>query len=120
MNTYVIIKFDEEAGQIIVRFDDNIAPVAIDLPIENGLYITGDALDTYIKGFIPADFIERVNTVKAGVPNSDEIASLVVSDEENPFDADPTTSEQLVAEQRASNKAFIVSIVNEVLSARGL
>jgi hypothetical protein len=120
MTTYVITKFDEAAGQIIVRFDASIGPAAIDLPIENGLYITGDTLDAYIKGFIPTDFIERAKKVSAGIPNAADIAALVVPEDENPFAPDPAVSAQLLEEQKASDKAFIVDVINEVLAAKGL
>lgn len=121
MTTYTIIKFDESAGQIVVRFDASMAPVAIDLPVENGLYPTGEALDTYIKGFIPTWHIERINTVKAGIANAADIAALVTPEEEDSFLQEQAAQlAQIEAEKRASDRAFITDIINEVLAARGL
>jgi hypothetical protein len=121
MTTYVITKFNEDAGQIIVRFDANMSPVAIDLPIENGVYPTGAALDQYIKGFIPTWHIERLNTLKAGIPNAAEIAALVVPEEQDEFIQEQMAISQQQAEERlASDKAFITDVINEVLTARGL
>jgi hypothetical protein len=121
MSTYVITKFDEAAGQIIVRFDASVPPIAVDLPIENGLYPTGEALDTYVKGFIPTWHVERLNTIKAGVSNASEIAALVVPEAEQTFFAQEQADAQAMQEEQlASDKAFIVDVINEVLAAKGL
>lgn len=121
MTTYVITKFNEDAGQIIVRFDANMSPVAIDLPVENGVYPTGEALDQYIKGFIPTWHLERLNIIKAGVSNAAEIAALVVPEAEQVFYAQEQANIQAMQEEQlASDKAFIVDVINEVLAAKGL
>lgn len=76
MSTYKVLSFDGNTGQLIIEFAEGFSPLSIDVPIENGLYITGEALDTYIKGFIPTWHLERQAQIKAGVPNEAEIASL--------------------------------------------
>jgi hypothetical protein len=76
--TYKIIQFNEGQGQIIVEHDPRFSAFAVDLPIDdNGLYITGEALDNYIKGFIPHDYVTRIDKINAGVSNAHEIAALV-------------------------------------------
>lgn len=78
MSNYKIISFNESAGSIVVEFDPTMANLAIDVPLNNeGLFITGEELDAYIKGFIPTWHIERMQKLSAGVPNANEIASLV-------------------------------------------
>jgi hypothetical protein len=55
-----------------------MAPINIDLPIdENGLYITGTALEDYIRGFIPVWHFERLEQIKVGIANATEIQALV-------------------------------------------
>lgn len=76
MPTYKVINFDEATGQLIVEYAVGMQPLAIDIPIENGLYITGEKLDEYIKGFIPSWHIERMAQINAGIPNKDELKAL--------------------------------------------
>lgn len=78
MTTYKIIGFDKTTGVISIQFDEKMAPLSIDIPLnEQGLYITGDELDQYIKGFIPTWHLERVSKIAAGIPNAPEIEALV-------------------------------------------
>lgn len=78
MVNYKIIGFDKTIGSIVVSFDEKMAPLAIDVPLnEEGLYITGEELDTYIKGFIPTWHLDRVAKISAGVANENEIEALV-------------------------------------------
>jgi hypothetical protein len=72
---YKIISFNETTGQIIVE-PENMSPLAVDLPIENGKYIEGLQLDTYIRGIIPSNVSNRKEIV-AGVTNKESIAVLV-------------------------------------------
>lgn len=75
---YKIVNFYPEEGKIEVFFSDKLANHLIDLPInDDGLFITGQELDTYIKGFIPTWHLERMEKLKAGIINSNEIANLV-------------------------------------------
>lgn len=78
MANYKIVGFDKSSGVITVSFDNNMAPLGIDVPLnEQGLYITGTELDTYIQGFIPTWHLERINKIAAGIPNETQIAALV-------------------------------------------
>jgi hypothetical protein len=92
---YKLIKFDEKAGQLYVLFTATGGTITIDLPVENGLYIIGDALDSYIKGFIPDWVLQRKQLIDSGIPNSDAIASLIYT---------PTEEEQLLEMAIAARK----------------
>jgi hypothetical protein len=83
---YVIKHFIEETGQIVVSFNGHI--FSIDTPLtQDGLYITGEELDAYIKGFAPTDFINRKEKIAAGIANSAVLKAL----ETEPL---PTAQEQ--------------------------
>jgi len=80
MATYEVIGFDKINGVLLVSFDANMPSLTIDVPLnDEGKYITGADLDSYIQGFIPTWHIERVNKIAAGIPNSAEIEALVVT-----------------------------------------
>lgn len=84
MQPYKIIQFDKTNGSIAVEFAPDMAPVFVDIPIkEDGTYITGEELDTYVQGFIPSWFLERKAKIEAGIPNEAEIEALVVPPEES-------------------------------------
>ena len=61
---YKIVSFDKVTGTIVVLFYSNEYPSGlvfnIDIPIENGKYISGDALHTYIMTFAPYGQINRI------------------------------------------------------------
>lgn len=78
---YKIIAFDETIGQITVEYGEGIV-FALDLPIENGAYPVGEALDALIKQFLPTWVVERKQSIASGVRNIDGIKSLVVVKEE--------------------------------------
>lgn len=76
---YKIIDFNENTGQIVIEYGDDYSSLAIDLPIEDGVYIVGAKLNEYIKNMIPVWHFDRLNQIKAGIPNSEQILSLVQS-----------------------------------------
>jgi hypothetical protein len=86
---YKITSFDEAAGQIVAEVD-GFQPMAIDLPLVDGEYLVGDALDTYVMGFFPTHAIDRLAVISKGVKNSAAIASMVESNI-----ADQITPEEL-------------------------
>jgi hypothetical protein len=73
--TYKITAFNEQIGQVIAMVGDQ--SFAIDLPIFDGLYPTGDELDAYILGFFPPADTSRLDALSSGVANSAEIAAKV-------------------------------------------
>jgi hypothetical protein len=75
---FKITTFNNKTGQITVKFD-NYPPVAISIPIENGMYYTGDLLIQYIESFRPLVDISRETTVES-VQNAHEINELVVTE----------------------------------------
>lgn len=75
---YKIKQFDQSTGQIVVEFllIDGVE-IAIDLPIdENRCVPTGDALDTYIKGFLPYGAVQRKQALAGGIANASELMAL--------------------------------------------
>ena len=75
--TYQIIGFDKTAGQLLIKwdFDNSITP--IDVPVIDGQYITGDALDIFIKGYFNVEYYDRLKNISVGVTNADVITALV-------------------------------------------
>lgn len=75
--TYQIIGFDKNAGQLLIKwdFDNSITP--IDVPVIDGQYITGDALDIFIKGHFNIQSYTRLKDISVGVTNADVITALV-------------------------------------------
>jgi len=100
MLTYKVLNFNENTGQLVIEYAQGLAPLSVDVPIQNGLYITGEELDTYVKGFIPTWHLERQAQITAGVANANELQALVeeTASVELPVTA---TQEQLQAEENA-------------------
>lgn len=96
---YKIIGFSKDTGSLVIKFDPNMAPISVDVPLdEQGSYIVGEALDTYIKGFLPVWHLERIAKIKNGVPNEGQLESLI---EEDTFPAPASTiSEEEIANQK--------------------
>lgn len=74
--TYIIRAFNHSTGTILVEYEGH--NINIDLPLVNGLYPTGAELDNHIQAYLPIEWVQRLKTVSAGVPNSADIANLVV------------------------------------------
>jgi hypothetical protein len=74
---YKIINFNQDMAQITIVVDEFESPFTIDLPIDDEGYLPeGDALDYYIRGFIPAWEIERRRKIK-DIKNIESISKLV-------------------------------------------
>jgi len=76
---YKIRGFVNKAGMITVEYTD-LSPEMHSIPVPvdtNGLYVIGEALDSYIRNYFSEDEKRRVLAVKAGVSNSSEIELLV-------------------------------------------
>lgn len=77
---YKIVAAKADIGQISVAYLDNtdgiVAIYAIDVPIIDGLFISGDALEAEIQGRAPFWLLERTAAVNTA-SNFDMLASLV-------------------------------------------
>jgi hypothetical protein len=77
MKDYKIINFDKTRGSIVIKYSEEFSPMGIDIPINDNKYIIGEELDTFIKGFIPVNYMNRLNLIKSGISNAQEIQALV-------------------------------------------
>lgn len=119
MNTFKIINFDAAAGQIFVEFDAKMAPLVIDVPIkEDGNFLSGDELNTYITGFIPVWHIERINKLSQGIPNANEIAAMVV--EPTSISTELSAEEVAAIEAREANQRMLQEMAFEKKLAKAL
>ena len=100
--TYKIRSFNETAGSVVISVhndaSETIGGLNVDLPRdEAGLYLVGTPLNDYIMGFIPADWYQRAEEVKAGVSNASAITALVEALPEEPVvEPDVQTSEEFI------------------------
>jgi hypothetical protein len=104
---YKIIGADPTTGQITVEYSHNGSVVGvhpIDVPIVNGVFITGTELDAEIMARAPLWMAERVDTAKAAA-NFDSIAMMVVL---------PTTVPHLHPEQAVQQPAFVEVPLTEI------
>jgi hypothetical protein len=67
------IQFDANLGQLIVEAYKQ--RFSVDVPIEDNKFITGDALDAYVKACIPSHHFERADTLSL-VSNGADISVL--------------------------------------------
>lgn len=70
---YKCIQFNELTGQLVVEIEGQ--QFSVDVPIENGAFVTGEHLDTWIKACIPTHHYERKARL-AEVSNASEISAL--------------------------------------------
>jgi hypothetical protein len=73
---YRIVDFIPNAGQIIVECVGLDYRITIDLPIVGGRYPEDEALDAYIRGFIPTWVVDRSIRIKDGIPNEGYFSKL--------------------------------------------
>ena len=74
--------FDETSGNIEVSIHKadgtELGSMAVDLPMDaDGKYVVGNALNEYIKDFIPNEPYPRKETVVAGISNKDEVKAML-------------------------------------------
>lgn len=76
---YKIVRANESIGQIEVAYTDNnilVGVYAIDVPVENGAFIVGQALENLIQAQAPIWLTQRQSDV-ASATNFDQIKALV-------------------------------------------
>lgn len=71
--TYKMVQFNPLSGQLIVDVEGQ--QFNVDVPIEDGNFISGEHLDTWIKACIPNHHFERQESLK-NVGNAEDIAAL--------------------------------------------
>jgi hypothetical protein len=99
MISYQIYSFDEISGSIAVLFKKNditIASYNVDIPLtDDGLFITGEELNSYLLAMFPQHIIDRQNKLEIGVPNATDIQNLVVPLEKNEPTEEENTERQM-------------------------
>lgn len=102
MTDYKIRSFNKELGQILVQFDD-LPLVAIDLQVdENGNVPEGEDLDNAIRVFYPSWHFDRLERLKNGIRNADQVEKLV-----DPIPVIEPSLDDLAFEARAVRKAML-------------
>lgn len=71
-----LIEFNKAAGQVTVDYDGTL--LAVDVPIEGGNFVTGDALLNYLEGFRPFINTARIALLDKAPGGADEIAAMCV------------------------------------------
>lgn len=61
--------FNTATGQVTIK-SEYFSKVIVDVPIENGTYLSGEPLMQYLQGFVPTWHVERLNAIKQGVDYS--------------------------------------------------
>jgi hypothetical protein len=116
MAAYKILSFIESSGQLEIDFAQGLSPLCIDIPIKDGLYITGEELDTYIQGFIPTWHLERQAQINQGVANVAELQALA----EQPTTVELPTVLTPEQQQIQENKAMWLQLKFEKDVAKAL
>lgn len=97
---YVITRALSETGQIDVTYTHEGKPVAtyaIDVPVVDGAFITGQALDAEIRHRAPTWLIEREQQVKTAT-GFDQIAALVQEVPASPVDPEAQANAEMWAQ----------------------
>lgn len=99
---YEIKAFDKASGSALVRFWTDDFPKGleynIDIPLVNGVYISGAELEAHIQSFAPVGQIARL--VEAAAADSSAVEAMVVPVPPAP----PKTPEQLAEDVRSAKK----------------
>lgn len=109
---YRITRAISEIGQIEVTYthdNKDVATYAVDVPVVDGAFLTGDALDAEIRHRAPTWLIEREQQVKTAA-GFDQIAALVQAAPAQPVDPDAQANSQMWAQvqfERQIAKALV-------------
>lgn len=68
------IEFNKATGQLVVDFSGH--RFTIEVPIENGVFISGEALDAYVKGFEPLVNTARIQALSRAPTGAEAIEAL--------------------------------------------
>ncbi len=103
---YTVLAYDQTIGSLLIKFSDHTGPMNIDVPIlEDGNFMSGDELDAYIRSFIPTSHLNRLEAIKNGVPNEDEIKRLAPP-EQLPTEDPETIAARLANQQMLQEMVF--------------
>lgn len=78
---YTFDSFNPATGQLVVSFKGQPS-MSIDVPIEDGKYLTGEHLHNYVRGFVPTWYVERLEQIQSAPPeNASEIIAMCTEGE---------------------------------------
>lgn len=116
---YRIIKATPETGQIEVTYTNqgvDVATYAIDIPVVDGAFLTGEALDTEIRHRSPTWLITREEEV-ATATGFEDIMALVTPLPKNEPDPDAAANaamwEQVELEKKIAKALVKFGVLNE-------
>ena len=73
-----VLSFDTKTGSLLVNFFTDVYPDGltynVDVPVENGAYLSGEALRSHIMSFAPYGQIERLVALRDNPPALPDIA----------------------------------------------
>jgi hypothetical protein len=101
MAAYKVLEFNKNSGQLVIEFAVGMAPLTVDVPIKNGLFIADTELEEYIQGFIPTWHLERVAQLNIGIPNSANLEQLAETQPEIELPTVLTPEQEQVVENAA-------------------
>ena len=101
MAAYKVLEFNKNSGQLVIEFAVGMAPISIDVPIKDGLFIVGSELEEYVQGFIPTWHLERVAQLNIGIPNSANLEQLAETQPEIELPTVLTPEQEQVVENAA-------------------
>jgi hypothetical protein len=112
---YEIISFENETGQIQVSYLDNgqkIATYAIDVPIVDGMFITGESLENEIQLRAPLWLQERKEQVKMAL-NASALSSLVTTSATVSNEVTPNMGAEIFFEQQVAKALVKFKVLQE-------
>lgn len=98
------IAFARETGQLLVDFSG--VTFSLDVPIEDGAFITGEALRAYVEGFAPAVNVPRALALASGPSGAESIEAQC----ETVFSNEPTYA-QLRAQAYPAVTEYLDAVV---------
>jgi len=72
-----LIEFNRATGQVLAQVQDFPAFV-VDVPIQNGKFISGEALQRYVSGFVPVWHLERIALLAQSPDGACDVEAMCV------------------------------------------
>lgn len=116
---FKIIEFNEEVGTLTILINSTNQQFSLDIPIDGDKYLSGDALMTYINGFVPTTLDTRMERIKYGVCNAEEIKKLVTP-LKTEKEEEVLVSQSVWENMYRSDALYIQQLVENILREKGI